>query len=144
MTPEEPMRVIYIIGPYRAKTLVEIGGNIKRAREAAAALWALGFAVICPHTNSGFFDGEGEGGSGIEYTKGYLEIQRRCGEVYVLPNWQASEGSRAEIELAMDIAQPMHGDIEGVRAALGDLLSNHPTGPRKPDVWSEITVKEKT
>jgi len=49
--------IIYIAGPYRARTAYEVMENINRAGRAAAKWWARGFPTICPHKNTAFFDG---------------------------------------------------------------------------------------
>jgi len=90
------MRVIYVSGPYRGK----VRQNITIARTVAIQLWEMGYAVICPHSNTGFFPEEGQ----IDYIKGDLEFIERLipdeDSLVMLPNWEKSEGSKAEKEYA--------------------------------------------
>jgi len=51
------MKVAYISGPYRAATVHGVVENIRRAERVALKYWQLGYAVICPHTNTALFDG---------------------------------------------------------------------------------------
>lgn len=88
------MKLAYVIGPYRAQNAWEREQNIRRAEEVALELWRLGFAVICPHTNTRFFDGAADDSI---WLAGDLEILRRCDLAVVIPGWDKSRGSRAEI-----------------------------------------------
>lgn len=52
------MKIAYIAGPYRSKLgLIGRFVNIVKARRVAKKYWKKGYAVICPHSNSAFFDG---------------------------------------------------------------------------------------
>lgn len=90
-------KVYYIAGPQRANTREEVTANVEKARAAATAVWRMGHAVICPHTNSGYFD------TGIPeetFMEGSLEILRRCDGIVMMPGWEASAGSRHEKKVA--------------------------------------------
>ena len=88
------MKVIFISGPYRAKTYMGIHRNIEEARKAAIQLWQQGWAVICPHMNTAHFDGACPD---QVWLNGALEILHRCDAVYVLKKWETSEGTKQEI-----------------------------------------------
>lgn len=96
----EKMKVAYIAGPYRADTISEIRHNIRRAEDAAEVLWKSGYAVICPHKNSGFFDG-------LVPDKQFLDAGLRFVEiadvVFVLKGWPGSVGSKAEVDRAKEL-----------------------------------------
>lgn len=68
------MRVVYIAGPFRAENAWEIEQNIRRAEEAALELWRAGAAVLCPHTNTRYFQGAAPDHVWLE---GDLELLRR-------------------------------------------------------------------
>ena len=98
-------KIAYIAGPYRAGTIEEIGQNIRIAEAIAKEYWKKGYAVICPHTNSGWFDGIIDGD---EFTNCYLEIVSRLDpkneDVVVLaPGWKYSDGSKQEYNLAREM-----------------------------------------
>lgn len=106
------MRVIYISGPYRAPTLRGVINNIRRAEKVAIGLWQMGYAVICPHTNTRLFpEGAGEtetrDQNSPDYIQGDIEIIRRLQSgkdaLVTLPGWAQSEGSKAEVERAMHL-----------------------------------------
>src|SRR4051812_23871364 len=99
------MNVIYIAGPFRAENAWEIEQNIRRAEELALACWRAGFAVICPHTNTRFFQGAAPDEVWLE---GYIELLKRCDAVLVvLPNWDNSEGTQVEIKTAKESNIPV-------------------------------------
>ena len=89
-------QVVFVSGPYRGN----IEQNIANARMAAIRLWKAGYAVICPHMNSARMDGECPDDYFLE---GDLEILKRCDIIYMLKNWEESEGASAELSLAKEI-----------------------------------------
>ena len=92
------MKVVYLIGPYRDKRGAwYIDQNIQAAKNVSAQLWGSGFAVICPHANTAHFDGAA---SDEQFLEGLIEIMCRTDCVYVLPGWENSSGSLAEINEA--------------------------------------------
>ena len=46
------MKLVYLAGPYRARTAALVATNVEKARETAAALWRRGYAVLSPHLNT--------------------------------------------------------------------------------------------
>ena len=97
------MRVAYLAGPYRAPTENALWENIMEARRIAVELWKLGYAVICPHTNTAFF-GLGADHDHI-FLDGDLEIISRldpkCDCMVMMPKWRDSVGACGEREVAM-------------------------------------------
>ena len=58
--------------------------------------WKLGYAVICPHTNTAFMDGIG---TDDMFLIGDHEIIRRVDVAVVMKGWEESKGSVVEVEL---------------------------------------------
>jgi hypothetical protein len=92
------MKMLYIAGKYRSNSIDGVKEKIRVARQYAEKYWKLGYAVICPHTNSGT----------MEYDvpeqllmQGDLEFIKRCDVIVMLPGWTESAGSIAEHELAL-------------------------------------------
>ena len=108
------MKLAYVAGKYRGRTHNEIAENIHEARFVATRLWELGYAVICPHTNSGFMSGAAPEEVFLE---GGLEMLRRCDLLVLVDEWAASEGTAIEIEEAKRIGLPVFSDIEFVPPA---------------------------
>ena len=71
--------------------------NIEAARAVARELWLMGFAVICPHSNTALMDGID---TGELFLDGDLAILERCDFIVMLPGWQESSGATAELEHA--------------------------------------------
>jgi len=110
-----PTPLIYVAGAYRArlwkpawtmtvfyplwrvyKFIVE-ANNIRKARKASLKLWKTGlWAVICPHSNTGFFPDHA-----ADWLKGDLEMLKRCEAIYMLKGWRESEGAKKEWMLAV-------------------------------------------
>lgn len=103
------MTVIFISGPYSAQDAVVKRQNIRQAREAANAVWARGMVAICPHTNSGDFDGVAPERTFLD---GYLELVHRSDAVLSLPGWEQSRGSRAEIAEAAAYGIPVFSSVD--------------------------------
>lgn len=98
------MKVVYIAGPFRASNAWEIEQNIRRAEYTALQLWRMGAAVICPHTNTRFFQGAAPDSVWLD---GDLEILRRCDAVFAIDGWEQSTGAQAEVALARELGLPV-------------------------------------
>src|SRR5574337_476269 len=112
MNPK-PMLVVYTSGPYRDKRgEFYVLQNIENARNAAIEVWKLGGAALCPHMNTA-----GLGGLLPDDTwlRGDLELIRRCDAVWMIGNWQKSEGAKIEMEFALEIGVPVLYNLEDVK-----------------------------
>lgn len=99
------MTLLYLSGPYRAPTINGIYENIQRARVLAVELWKAGYAVLCPHLNTAFMDGDVP----IEaIPDGDYEMVRRCDAVVMLPGWQTSVGATQERLIAIGNGTPVY------------------------------------
>jgi hypothetical protein len=103
------MRVIFVSGPFRAATAWEIEQNVRRAETLALEVWRAGFAAICPHTNTRFFDGAAPDRLWLD---GDIEILRRCDALILVPGWERSSGSVHEVAVANDLAIPVFSSVE--------------------------------
>jgi hypothetical protein len=95
MTHVEDIPVVFVSGPYSAKSGWEVECNIRRAEELALKVWELGAAVICPHTNARFFNGVC---SEAVFIEGDLALLYRCDALITTDDWERSVGARGEIE----------------------------------------------
>ncbi len=105
------MKLAYVGGRYRGRTHNEIMENIQAARAVAVRLWELGYAVICPHTNSAFMSGAV---SEDAFLRAGIEILHRCDLLVLVEGWPASEGTAKEIEEAKSRGIPVFSDVEFV------------------------------
>lgn len=106
------MKVVYIAGPFRGKNHWEVENNIRRAEALALDVWRLGVAVICPHTNTRFFDGAADDSIWLEGDK---ELLRRSDALMLTPDWEKSSGARAERQTAIDNHIPVFDTLESLK-----------------------------
>jgi hypothetical protein len=110
------MQVVYIAGPFRANNSWAMEQNIRRAEELALLVWRIGCcAVICPHTNTRFFQGAADDAIWLE---GDLELLRRSDVVLMVPGWKASQGATKEYELARELKKPVFQQLSALRSYL--------------------------
>ncbi len=94
------MKVIFVSGAYRANNIPDLQENICKARTEAIKLWQQGWAVICPHSNTAYFDDYCDEDV---WLKGDIEILKRCDAIYMLKGWETSEGSKKEYNIAIEM-----------------------------------------
>lgn len=92
--------IVFVSGPYRARTIFGRALNIYRAWKASKQFWCAGHVPIVPHCNSAFQDGTADD---AVFLKGDLEILRRCDAIYLLPNWKKSQGAKEEYRVAKEL-----------------------------------------
>ncbi len=85
--------VVYVSGPYRAKTPAGVKHNVATADRAAKHLRVLGYAVICPHKNS---EGDSDHESCLAADMSIIDRLDKDDSLYMLKGWRESEGSIAE------------------------------------------------
>jgi nucleoside 2-deoxyribosyltransferase len=130
------MRLLYVAGPYRSKLGPwGVAQNIERARVVARELWAMGFAVICPHSNTAMMDGTDTDSLFLE---GDLVMLERCDMLVAVEGWQNSAGTLGEIEHAKEHGIPVLFWPED-REAIDTIAAEPPAFARETRT---ITVKE--
>jgi hypothetical protein len=107
------MKLIFVAGPFRAKTGWEIEQNVRRAEQLALEVWRSGYAAICPHANTRFFHGVLPD---EVWLRGIKEILRRCDGLILVEEWKSSKGTRAEIKLARALKIPVFNSIKDLIA----------------------------
>jgi hypothetical protein len=90
--------LIYVAGPY--STHGDPDKNVQKAKEIALQLWKVGHAVICPHKNTQDFHKHGL--SVREIMDGDLQMLLRCDAIYMLKDWEKSEGATEEFNYAVE------------------------------------------
>ena len=103
------MKVVYVAGPFRGPNAWVIEENIRRAERLALDVWRLGYACICPHTNTRFFQGAAPDDV---WLNGDLELLKRCDAVVLTEDWGRSSGARAEVDVARSLGIPVFNTIE--------------------------------
>lgn len=103
--------VIYIAGPIRADSPWLREQNIRRAEALALEAWHAGAACLCMHSQGRFYDD----GHYEMWIEGDLEILARCDAVLVTPDWEKSQGARAEVAHAKKIGVPVIHSLPALR-----------------------------
>lgn len=98
------MKVVYIAGPFRAKTGWEIELNVRAAEAVAVKVWGAEMAALCPHANSRHYHGVE---SDEVFLEGTLEFLRRSDAVLLVKGWEESQGTLAEIKEAERLRIPV-------------------------------------
>lgn len=112
--------LIYVAGPYRAKTPWQVEQNIHAARAFGVTLAKLGAYPVIPHSNTAHFDGEADDAL---WLAGTLRLVEKCDGVVMLPTWRQSSGAQAEHAKAIDLGMPVFVAREnGSFGALEDWL----------------------
>jgi hypothetical protein len=109
------MKLVYVVGPYRAKTEYGVLQNIQRAEQLALQVWLSGAACICPQKNTAFFGGAADD---QVWLNGDLEMIRRCDAIVCVDGWQTSKGSVNEVALAHDMGIPVFETIDEMKGWL--------------------------
>ena len=128
------MRVVYLAGPYTAKSAAKVHQNILKALAIAQEIWSIpGLCCICPHANTAYF--ELPGSEEQEYEKfmdGDLEIIKRCDAVVLMPDWDISRGAIRECMEAEKLGKPVFKWATGKQALIH--WATHPFKPWQPTV----------
>ena len=90
-------KILYIAGPYKAKTTHGVFRNIMEARRRMEWAWVNGYIPICPHTNSAFTDGLVDE---EVILSGYCRLVAGCDAIMMIDGWEESNGSIEELIVA--------------------------------------------
>lgn len=103
------MKVVYVAGPFRGQTPWDVECNIRKAEEVAFEVARLGAMPLCPHTMTRYFDRQCTDEFWLE---GTLELLRRCDAILLLEGWEASVGSRGELQEAQRLNLPIFFKVD--------------------------------
>ena len=100
---------VYVAGAYSAPNVMDVLGNIGRGIEACKTLLQAGYAPFCPWLD--FLLVIQQGGNQkltiedmYEYTLAWLES---ADVLLILPGWENSKGTKAEIDRAIELGIPV-------------------------------------
>lgn len=97
------MDLIYVAGPYRDKSPLQVKKNIENARSAGAKLMVKGWVPVIPHTMYGggeYWEELTDNDKQNCFLDCGLALLLRCDAIFMLSNWFKSRGSRDERRLA--------------------------------------------
>ena len=112
------MKRIYIAGPYSADNVIDVLANMRRGMKLATKVFKAGFAPFCPHLDYHFslMVAEGDDFTVDDYYNYSMAWLEASDAVLLLPNWQASKGSMAEVDRAYELVIPVFGHFEALVA----------------------------
>lgn len=104
--------LVYVAGPFRSPYGFHgIVQNIRRAEAVALELWLAGYTAVCPHLNTANFQ---DSLPDDVWLDGDLRILERCDAVFLVPGWESSSGTNAEIRHAKEIGIPVFADLDKI------------------------------
>lgn len=117
------MQKVYVAGPYSADNVLDVLKNIGRGEKMCAELFGMGYAPFCPWHDKSYvtsrYDAEFTVEQFYEYSMAWLEVSD-C--VLLLPGWETSRGTIAEIERAKALGIPIYLSVD-------DLVANQSIEP---------------
>ncbi len=138
------MKRVYLAGPYSGPDVLTVLANIGDGRNAAALVFAAGFAPYVPWHDADFYERltpDERSGIGVELFKQQsMEWLEASDCVALLPRWQGSAGARAEAQRAEQLGIPVlvldraaleRRDLAQIRRCIEDALAC--AGPRKEE-----------
>ncbi len=95
--------LIYIAGPFRGPTPLDVRRNVERARDLGLLVTQAGAYPVIPHTMTAEFDKQGEDQFWLD---GTMEMLRRCDAIVLTEDWERSTGARTEFTWSMENDMP--------------------------------------
>lgn len=89
--------VVYTAGAFRGANHWEQEQNIRRAEALSLEVWRRGFPCVSPHCNTRNFQGAAPDDV---WLAGDLVILSKCDAILLVPGWEKSSGTIAEVEYA--------------------------------------------
>lgn len=102
------MPTVYVAGPYRHLERAGIEQNIRNALAIGLLCCRKGWSPIIPHSNTAHLDAVDPTIGDEFWLAATMELMRRCDAVVLVPGWQESIGTRAEIQEAQIRGIPVY------------------------------------
>ncbi|KAB0549761.1 DUF1937 family protein [Pseudomonas argentinensis] len=100
------MHLIYVAGPYRGPDRAAIVRNIAGARAVAIHAAEQGWFPVCPHLNTAHME-EDLPFPDDYWLAGTMLLMEQCAAVVLVPGWQNSTGTLAEVARAKQLGIPV-------------------------------------
>lgn len=144
MTTPARMPAVYCAGPYRSRSRDGVDLNIQAARAVGLLVCRKGWAPIIPHSNTSHLDLAAPDIADEFWLAATMELMRRCDAVVLVPGWERSTGTLAEIREAdrlhlpiykTESALPTATDFLAARSEWGDLADGADVLARNLDMF---------
>lgn len=109
--------VVYVAGPYRGPNRAAIELNIQAARHVGKLCCVKGWSPIIPHANTGHLDEALPGTPDEFWLESTMELLRRSDAVVLVPGWDMSSGTLAEIREAQRRGIPVFDSMNDLPSA---------------------------
>ena len=112
------MKRIYIAGAYSADNVITILNNMREGMRLATKVFLLGYSPFCPWLDFHFhlMLREGENLTVEDYYRYSIAWLRVSDAMLLVPDWQASKGTKKEMEIAYKMPIPVYYDIDELDA----------------------------
>lgn len=113
---------VYVAGPYSADNVLGVLQNIGRGERACAELFHNGLAPFCPwHDKTYAMDALCQGDEVEAFREHSMAWLEAAQAVFVLPGWEQSEGTKAEMLRAENIGIPVFFNMLAVLGWAADM-----------------------
>ena len=113
---------VYVAGPYSADNVISVLNNMREGMRLSTKVLLAGYAPFCPWIDHHFClmlrnDEELTVEDYYKYSMAWLDVSDA---VLLLPGWETSTGTLAEIERAKELNIPVYYDFEELQEANND------------------------
>ena len=110
MTTSTPLPLIYIAGPFRGPTPLDVRRNVEHARDLGIQVALCGGYPVIPHTMTADFDKQLTDQFWLD---GTLALLWRCDAIFLSPRWEQSAGATTEHDQAIVRDMPRFYERDG-------------------------------
>ena len=110
------MKTVYVAGPYSANNVIDVLHNMRRGLKISKDVFLRGFAPFAPwldYLYTLMLD-DGETLSVEQYYAYSMAWLEKADCVLVLPGYEQSKGTMAEIEKAKELGIPIYYNIKDI------------------------------
>lgn len=113
------MKRVYVAGAYSADNVIKVLDNMRLGMRASTEVMLAGFSPFCPWLDYQFqlMLREGERLSVQDYYNYSMAWLEASEAVLVLPGWENSKGTLAEIAWAKELSIPIYYSLEDLKRA---------------------------
>lgn len=105
--------LIYIAGPFRGLTPLDVRRNVEAARDLGLRVAEAGAFPVIPHTMTADFD---QLLTDQFWLDGTLALLARCAGIVLTHTWERSTGARTEHDWAQRHNMPIYIDVDPAQA----------------------------
>lgn len=134
--------LIYIAGPFRGPTPLDVRRNVEAARDLGFEVAGLGGFPVIPHTMTADFDKQL---TDEFWLRGTLDLLKVCEAIVLAPTWRTSRGATEEYRLALELQLPIFDTSLGhPNWRLEYLAWRDSLDPKRPTgIYAELTRLQK-